>query len=119
MTSKSAVKRRPLWPKKRPNAGSATLLWKASGLKWLVRLYPLTDSLTAYLGFPLMSLETRESTEKPLGNSCPLVFSFFSSRRRHTRYIGDWSSDVCSSDLPQGQPARDHHFEHAATGHEL
>src|SRR5437763_16804218 len=28
-----------------------------------------------------------------------LVFFFFSSRRRHTRYIGDWSSDVCSSDL--------------------
>ena len=24
---------------------------------------------------------------------------FFSSRRRHTRYRGDWSSDVCSSDL--------------------
>src|SRR5437762_3715752 len=24
---------------------------------------------------------------------------FFSSRRRHTRYIGDWSSDVYSSDL--------------------
>src|SRR5437763_15817764 len=24
---------------------------------------------------------------------------FFSSRRRHTRYIGDWSSDLCSSDL--------------------
>src|SRR5437764_14955694 len=24
---------------------------------------------------------------------------FFSSIRRHTRYIGDWSSDVCSSDL--------------------
>ena len=23
---------------------------------------------------------------------------FFSSRRRHTRYIGEWSSDVCSSD---------------------
>src|SRR5437763_17189333 len=28
-----------------------------------------------------------------------IVFFFFSSRRRHTRYIGDWSSDVCSSDL--------------------
>src|SRR5437763_12100288 len=28
-----------------------------------------------------------------------LLFFFFSSRRRHTRYIGDWSSDVCSSDL--------------------
>src|SRR5690606_40549552 len=28
----------------------------------------------------------------------PLVF-FFSSRRRHTRFSRDWSSDVCSSDL--------------------
>src|SRR5437879_13911883 len=28
-----------------------------------------------------------------------MLFSFFSSRRRHTIYIGDWSSDVCSSDL--------------------
>src|SRR6266487_509575 len=27
------------------------------------------------------------------------VFFFFSSRRRHTRWTGDWSSDVCSSDL--------------------
>src|SRR5256885_4526405 len=27
-----------------------------------------------------------------------LIF-FFSSRRRHTRLQGDWSSDVCSSDL--------------------
>src|SRR3712207_1773438 len=29
-------------------------------------------------------------------------FFFFSSRRRHTRYWRDWSSDVCSSDL--GEP---------------
>src|SRR5256885_8294091 len=29
-----------------------------------------------------------------------LFFFFFSSRRRHTRLQGDWSSDVCSSDLP-------------------
>src|SRR5256885_11088739 len=28
-----------------------------------------------------------------------LYFFFFSSRRRHTRLQGDWSSDVCSSDL--------------------
>src|SRR5256885_14140839 len=28
-----------------------------------------------------------------------LSFFFFSSRRRHTRLQGDWSSDVCSSDL--------------------
>src|SRR6266581_350836 len=26
-------------------------------------------------------------------------FFFFSSRRRHTRWTGDWSLDVCSSDL--------------------
>src|SRR2546430_4445744 len=30
------------------------------------------------------------------------VFFFFSSRRRHTRFDCDWSSDVCSSDL--GEP---------------
>src|SRR6266508_767732 len=29
-----------------------------------------------------------------------LFFFFFSSRRRHTRWPRDWSSDVCSSDLP-------------------
>src|SRR2546426_4536202 len=29
-------------------------------------------------------------------------FFFFSSRRRHTRLQGDWSSDVCSSDLACG-----------------
>src|SRR5256885_7960689 len=28
-----------------------------------------------------------------------IFFFFFSSRRRHTRLQGDWSSDVCSSDL--------------------
>src|SRR5690349_23648231 len=40
-------------------------------------------------------------------------FFFFSSRRRHTRSLRDWSSDVCSSDLaslrslalPPGPPA--------------
>src|SRR5438132_5943924 len=29
------------------------------------------------------------------------VYFFFSSRRRHTRSLCDWSSDVCSSDLFQ------------------
>src|SRR5256885_10857047 len=32
-------------------------------------------------------------------DKCVLVFMLFSSRRRHTRLQGDWSSDVCSSDL--------------------
>src|SRR5439155_3800536 len=30
---------------------------------------------------------------------CYCLFFFFSSRRRHTRWPRDWSSDVCSSDL--------------------
>src|SRR5437879_2172889 len=36
---------------------------------------------------------------------CQMCF-FLSSRRRHTRYIGDWSSDVCSSDLISDLRAR-------------
>src|SRR5260370_20435565 len=32
------------------------------------------------------------------------LFFFFSSRRRHTRFKCDWSSDVCSSDLFSLQP---------------
>src|SRR5256885_4324996 len=32
------------------------------------------------------------------------LFFFFSSRRRHTRLQGDWSSDVCSSDLTRVAP---------------
>src|SRR2546426_6326872 len=40
-------------------------------------------------------------------------FFFFSSRRRHTRLQGDWSSDVCSSDLGQDGPYRDR------VGHDL
>src|SRR5207237_2699554 len=33
------------------------------------------------------------------------IFFFFSSRRRHTRFKCDWSSDVCSSDLPRSPTA--------------
>src|SRR5689334_24135216 len=41
---------------------------------------------------------------------CYSIF-FFSSRRRHTRWNCDWSSDVCSSDL---DPARG--LEHGGRG---
>src|SRR3989475_12349543 len=34
--------------------------------------------------------------------NCTHGFFFFSSRRRHTRFDCDWSSDVCSSDLAAG-----------------
>src|SRR5882762_11580679 len=36
-----------------------------------------------------------------------MFFFFFSSRRRHTRFKCDWSSDVCSSDLVPGQAGHD------------
>src|SRR5438132_10909373 len=35
-----------------------------------------------------------------------IFFFFFSSRRRHTRSLCDWSSDVCSSDLDGARGAR-------------
>src|SRR5207253_6968381 len=41
---------------------------------------------------------------------------FFSSRRRHTRWPRDWSSDVCSSDLKNQRTRlhdRDEHSEHS------
>src|SRR5690606_40269318 len=36
-------------------------------------------------------------------------YFFFSSRRRHTRFSRDWSSDVCSSDLEVSDGT--HHFD--------
>src|SRR3712207_6870798 len=41
---------------------------------------------------------------------------FFSSRRRHTRYWRDWSSDVCSSDLVMTDPSSVRHSERHGTG---
>src|SRR5207248_3744432 len=44
--------------------------------------------------------EAYRSSDEPLGRGYATAFAFFfSSRRRHTRSYGDWSSDVCSSDL--------------------
>src|SRR6266542_1350937 len=45
----------------------------------------------------------------------PEVF-FFSSRRRHTSCYRDWSSDVCSSDLPRRPSARECHPASARAG---
>src|SRR5258705_6625371 len=42
------------------------------------------------------------------------VFFFFSSRRRHTRCLSDWSSDVCSSDLAQAHARGIAHLPRAA-----
>src|SRR5690606_40704116 len=40
-------------------------------------------------------------------------FFFFSSRRRHTRFSRDWSSDVCSSDL-ETLPEAPFYYNHEA-----
>src|SRR5438034_7921357 len=45
-----------------------------------------------------------------------LFFFFFSSRRRHTRSLCDWSSDVCSSDLLARPARRDLRVLEAAHG---
>src|SRR2546430_7165216 len=37
--------------------------------------------------------------DAPVSKEFAQCFFFFSSRRRHTRFDCDWSSDVCSSDL--------------------
>src|SRR5438093_12171313 len=44
---------------------------------------------------------------------------FFSSRRRHTRLVSDWSSDVCSSDLVAKHRARRNSCGREPGGHEL
>src|SRR2546430_5014296 len=41
----------------------------------------------------------RETLKSVASQKWCIVFFFFSSRRRHTRFDCDWSSDVCSSDL--------------------
>src|SRR5260370_1001461 len=65
------------------------------------------DKVGSYVRYPLLDavwpqLEFRELGFDQSANT-PMVFVcrcfFFSSRRRHTRFKCDWSSDVCSSDL--------------------
>src|SRR5205807_1160327 len=48
-----------------------------------------------------VAFATSRSEERRVGKECrPQRTPEGSSRRRHTRLQGDWSSDVCSSDLP-------------------
>src|SRR2546430_10733965 len=42
---------------------------------------------------------TTAASSPACGSACASESFFFSSRRRHTRFDCDWSSDVCSSDL--------------------
>src|SRR5260370_25496184 len=58
-------------------------------------LRPCVGSVSATV---VATPEGSGSTFKPVADVCSYFF-FFSSRRRHTRFKCDWSSDVCSSDL--------------------
>src|SRR5690606_40794407 len=42
-----------------------------------------------------------DTFDRALPLTLAFLFFFFSSRRRHTRFSRDWSSDVCSSDLSE------------------
>src|SRR5690349_22857536 len=59
----------------------------------------------------IISWWTSRSVGVGTGRHPRSLYFFFSSRRRHTRSLRDWSSDVCSSDLVS--VARQHHADHA------
>src|SRR5256885_8732113 len=74
--------------------------------RWMLLVVEYSCSLVSLTRYEDDS--TANSTEGLLVDSiCAdcFVFFFFSSRRRHTRLQGDWSSDVCSSDLPYTRAA--------------
>src|SRR5256886_13730804 len=56
----------------------------------------------------VFGLDLLEAMLRRRANTRVWCWLFFSSRRRHTRFDCDWSSDVCSSDLLQLGPASDH-----------
>src|SRR2546430_10098870 len=65
-------------------------------------------TVSRYINIMIANDDTREYARKVYGIHAAVldvgVFFFFSSRRRHTRFDCDWSSDVCSSDLT-GRPS--------------
>src|SRR5476649_1527696 len=65
-----------------------------------------------WLAVPVLAIAGALAAKKIVPATSGTLF-FFSSRRRHTRSLCDWSSDVCSSDLGSG---RDGHENCAASG---
>src|SRR5256885_5678107 len=63
-----------------------------------------TNSLSTYTFSAFSAYPTMNSDDFTVYS---YSFFFFSSRRRHTRLQGDWSSDVCSSDLGAGDTVAD------------
>src|SRR5258705_409829 len=64
----------------------------------------MTSSLAAHpprgaVRGTVASARGEQRSQCACGSRCDVSVFFFSSRRRHTRCLSDWSSDVCSSDL--------------------
>src|SRR5215510_15922488 len=59
----------------------------------------LTEDDFDFLRSNKVWIATDRSRVRRCVEACVYGFFFFSSRRRHTRWPRDWSSDVCSSDL--------------------
>src|SRR6266446_40440 len=76
--------------KKKKNLGPSGPIWSFTGPEGQIAV-TVEPRLTTNDGHMLLESELA-------GVGIAIVF-FFSSRRRHTRLQGDWSSDVCSSDL--------------------
>src|SRR5262245_38547113 len=57
-----------------------------------------------------VSMESTSAITVVVMANAYVSFFFFSSRRRHTRCLSDWSSDVCSSDLAGGTVSVAHLF---------
>src|SRR5256885_2365977 len=64
----------------------------------LVRFESSSVPTTLPTAYDVYPLDGRHDGGYYTVKDCVTIF-FFSSRRRHTRLQGDWSSDVCSSDL--------------------
>src|ERR1039457_2285357 len=76
--------------KKKRNSGGPIHI-PGSSLQWM------TAESGRWIG--ASSVERPACWPRRAGRKTPLPWDFFfSSRRRHTRLQGDWSSDVCSSD---------------------
>src|SRR5260221_623443 len=62
----------------------------------LIKLLPILGTIS---GKTVKLMELELSCRGNSGHEVHTCNFFFSSRRRHTRSLCDWSSDVCSSDL--------------------